>query len=348
MATEHITVVDPDQGAGYDYVSLSAWEADFGDTTGNLPSDDMIAVAKCRCTGGTADVVVSIEGWTVDSTRYIKIWTDPEEGYRHNGTYQTGNKYRIANSTDWVDALYSAVGYIQIIGIQVYLGSSAASGIKISQEIGAALIDKCLITGSTGDKGIFVRSDCVRNCIIYNLTIGITVDSWYMGPLYNNTVIGCGTGYSCAAPANLVGKNNVAYGCTTGYANAASWAAASTCNASDSADSGDIPGSNPQVSVDSGEFNNYAGNDFHLAADSSILKNNGADLSGVFADDIDSQTRSDWDIGADEYVAAGSVLSLVGSRIANASRSWQAAEDADVSDWNKSNPIIISAMIERT
>lgn len=48
-----------------------------------------------------------------------------------------------------------------------------------------------------------------------------------------------------------------------------------------------------------------------------------------------------------EYVSGGA-LSLTGSRIGNASRTWQANEDADVTDWDKSSPIIVAGMIEKS
>ena len=79
MATTVTKIVDPDNGTGTDYTSLSAWEAGMQK---DLVSADEISVAKCRCTGGTADTTAfSINGWTTDATRYIKIWTDPSEGY---------------------------------------------------------------------------------------------------------------------------------------------------------------------------------------------------------------------------------------------------------------------------
>lgn len=37
---------------------------------------------------------------------------------------------------------------------------------------------------------------------------------------------------------------------------------------------------------------------------------------------------------------------LVGGRIANANRVWQAAQDADVTSWNKANDFIVAAMLE--
>ena len=97
MATEVVSVVDKDNGSGTDYLSLSLWESnEQGDLTGVR---DEIAIAKCRCTGGTADTSVSIDGWTTSSTQYIKIWTDPAESYRHAGVYpSSGNIYRMSTT----------------------------------------------------------------------------------------------------------------------------------------------------------------------------------------------------------------------------------------------------------
>ena len=74
MATEVVKIVDPDNGAGADYTSLSAWEA--GEEK-DLQQADEIAVAKCRCTSGSADTdYVVIDGsWNTDADHYIKIWT---------------------------------------------------------------------------------------------------------------------------------------------------------------------------------------------------------------------------------------------------------------------------------
>jgi hypothetical protein len=119
MATEVVHVVDPDMGSGYDYDSLYDWEAgEQGDLTGVR---NEIAVAKCRCTGGTADsTAVLVDGWTTSATQYVKIWTDPAESYRHDGTYQTGNKYRLALSRADGFLLESTESYTQVIGLQIY------------------------------------------------------------------------------------------------------------------------------------------------------------------------------------------------------------------------------------
>jgi hypothetical protein len=58
------------------------------------------------------------------------------------------------------------------------------------------------------------------------------------------------------------------------------------------------------ATADSAIFVDAANNDYHLLSDA-IFVGIGVDLSGTFTDDIDGDTRSAWDLGADEYVAAG-------------------------------------------
>jgi hypothetical protein len=133
MATTVTKVVDPDSGAGYDYASLFDWEAaQQGDLTG---ARDEIAVAKCRCTGGTADTTnVTIDGWTTSTTQYIKIWTDPAESYRHNGTYQTGNKYRIETTIN-TRSIQVLENYVHFYGIQILTSSNGTDVTAIQYEI---------------------------------------------------------------------------------------------------------------------------------------------------------------------------------------------------------------------
>ena len=78
MATEVTKIVDPDGTAGVncDYTSLAALVAGYAK---NLVTADEQLTVKCRCTGGTADGEVTINGFTTDATRFIKIWTDPSD-----------------------------------------------------------------------------------------------------------------------------------------------------------------------------------------------------------------------------------------------------------------------------
>jgi hypothetical protein len=47
----------------------------------------------------------------------------------------------------------------------------------------------------------------------------------------------------------------------------------------------------------------------HLVS-GSALRGVGTDLSGTFTEDIDGDTRSAWDIGADEFQGGGGGLSI--------------------------------------
>lgn len=46
------------------------------------------------------------------------------------------------------------------------------------------------------------------------------------------------------------------------------------------------------------------------------------------------------------FVGAGSAFTVSGSRIANATRTWQAAEDTPVTNWNKANDFIVAIAFE--
>ena len=78
----------------------------------------------------------------------------------------------------------------------------------------------------------------------------------------------------------------------------------------------DVPGAHSVSSIDPEDIYTDIGagqEDLHLKSDSTAASDAGTDLSGVtygFDDDIDGDTRSDWDIGADEYVAAGGGLAV--------------------------------------
>lgn len=333
MATEVVHIIDPDAGTGYDYDSLYDWEAgEQGDLTG---ARDEIAVAKCRCTGGTADTTaVTIDGWTTSATQYIKIWTDPAESYRHNGTWQTGNKYRIDNSAA-VSTIYNRENYVWIFGLQIGLsyngniscitnfGSAAAGDYSlwigesiircndddnqgiINEGYGDAIIAwNCIIykpngtAQSDGDEGfISARGDCyLYNCTIFNFNDGVEQDG---GTIYckNCAVFGCGDDFDGLTAGNI-----------------------DNC-ASDDGDGDNAVNISPGVTEAddwAGHFVDYANGDFHLKATSNLIgagTNLYNDATYPFQDDIDGDDRggsgASWDIGADEYVGASAVPKIM-------------------------------------
>jgi hypothetical protein len=307
MATEVIKIVDPGGGAGYDYLSLNTWEAGMQK---DLVTADEISIAKCRSTAGTADTTaVTIDGWTTDATRYIKIWTDPTESYRHNGKWDAG-KYRLL-APEYNTAITISESNVLIDGLQIDIQFGSTQGIGMGNYSNLKL-SNLIIRGvaGAGIAGIFSDSWTevkIWNSVIYGFTggRGISIDGYTANNyIYNNTVYNCNIGIYTAA-AILI-KNNISYNNTDNYNG--TFNAASTNNLSGPTQT-DAPGSNPRNGV-TVTFVDEAKDDFHLASNDAGARDYGVSDpgSGLFSDDIDGQTRTGiWDIGADEYVAAASL-----------------------------------------
>jgi len=296
MATEVVKVIDPDNGTGADYTSLSAWEA--GEEK-DLQQADEIAVAKCRCTGGSADTdAVVIDGsWNPDATRYIKIWTDPSEGYRHDGKWND-SKYRLVNNADSY-ALDVNEPYTKIEGLQIrQTGPGDYNHALDVRNASYFEVSYTIVRGCNGNnaKGIYgsVSEGPVKlwNNIVYdfNSSDGIVLSISTAGQkayVYNNTVYNCNIGIYSGGYQDIVAKNNLVQDCTDGYEG--DFDSDSDYNISDI--SGDAPGANSKTCTVS--FVDEANDDFHLASS-------------------DTCTRSGtWDIGADEYVVAGGLIKIM-------------------------------------
>ncbi len=310
MATEVIKIIDPDNGSGTDYTSLSAWEAaQQGDLTGVR---DEIAVAKCRCTGGTADTAaVTINGWTTSSTQYIKIWTDPAESYRHAGSYPTGNKYRLyVNGGATGSVIRVEESDVKVIGIAVRNHTYAANGVSFSYSLTGILIEKCVASGdgvTAMSNGIVsvCPGQVVVNNFVETATTGIYCAYTDANYVYNNTVRNCTTGILGHWSNSCRAKNNLVDSTTTAYSNG--FHADSTNNAGDD---DTAPGSNAiyNITVSFTGANNCilaaTGND-EVIGDAANLYN---DAAYAFQSDILGTDRggsgASWDIGAYEYVAA--------------------------------------------
>ena len=191
MATEVTVIVDPDNGAGTDYTSLAA--AIAGEARNLVTADEQLTI-KCRCTGGTADGPATINGFTTDATRYVKIWTDPSESYRHAGTYPSGNKYRIEIANTY--GIKVSDEYVSIIGISISVSASSATAYGIftadyTLGTGILKIDKCIIrsTGNTSGyvcAGIYVRDPSqvahISNTVVYGFYVASVKNSEFIPP----------------------------------------------------------------------------------------------------------------------------------------------------------------------
>jgi len=340
MATEVVKIVDPDNGSGTDYTSLAAWEAgEQGDLTG---ARDEIAVAKCRCTGGTADTTaVTISGWTTDSTRYIKIWTDPSESYRHDGKWNT-SKYRITSNAYygticngngarldlWLDGLQiensrenqSGAAGAGLWSYQDYIFNITVSNCIIRNTASSPCVGSGVTVLDAADSGT-TYFKCYNN-IIYGFSgydgAGIRYNRSANGATrhiicYNNTLYGnyknlfLNQNWPGSEPVYIHSKNNLLYNHTGGgdfvrSDDGGTWDVEN--DLSSDATSLDTSHRNQTVA-----FVDAANRDLHLSSSDTGARGQGTNLSSdsylPFSTDIDGQSRgSTWDIGADEYVAA--------------------------------------------
>ena len=348
---ESVKVIDPNSGSGYDYTSLFDWEAA---QQADIDTSNTIAVAKCRCTGGTADTTaVTIDGWTTSAADYIKVWTDPAESYRHNGTYQTGNKYRLQG----LSTLNIKEDFVNIDGLQFYYNVQVAGSNSIDitglSSTSVTKILNCIVRGpgafgvdSTWFGGIDAWTTssttiCV-NCIIYdfystsstNPTIGFGIYSYGADTklvTYNCTAVNCTRGFERGG-GTFTAKNCLAYECYDGFADITT-----TYCATDLAEN--LVGTGDRNSQ---TFTFEGASDFHLASNDVGALGYGLnfynDAAYPFQTDIDGQDRggaaASWDIGADEYVSS-TAIEQEGFRHRNddgdeATATWKANQDMNI------------------
>lgn len=209
--TEVIKIVDPDNGGGTHYTTLDAWEDALGGTTsGDLPTDDEIAIAQCRASSGKIDTTpVSISGWTTDATRYIKVTKHSDE--TNNGIFNTSN-YTL-QGTDVSDTLDITENFVIIDNIQVEVvetSTNSCYGITVGTGIDNKIVIKnCIVKGTCSGTGaaagIRITGDNVicdiYNCLIYDIFAsgdasfrGVWEDNGTTINMWNSTVHGCSTG----------------------------------------------------------------------------------------------------------------------------------------------------------
>jgi hypothetical protein len=247
-------IIDPGSGSGYDYTSLANWEANEQTDLGIL-GVYKIAVATCRSTDGTNDTTATlITGWTAGNGQYIKIWTDPTEGYRHPGYWVAGNYYRLVVSN--ASAIDCREAAIHIQGLMIWVDSVNSTdqcGILLDPYITEGTfdivrVDRNVIRGAGGSIGatqwhfgvqMFAFAAAVTgsvdifNNVIYDFGRGENYSNggieYYQdgaNPMgvdcyaYNNTIVSCSKGLEATGTgiaAYLTVKNNLLYGGHRGY-----------------------------------------------------------------------------------------------------------------------------------
>jgi len=297
------------------YSSLSAWEAgEQADLTGNGP-----CIANITDTWATADTTyIVINGWTTTGVDYIKIVTDPSA--RHPGQWST-TAYRL-NVTQNDGAIQAHEDNMIIEGLQIF-NNDSNNDQGIHWQDGANLtFSHNIMTGYGGNPdgencgyidswNANIQKAVVYNNIAYGKYKGFCFGTSsnasyyaYSNTAANNTLYGFEWDlYDDAALANISFTNNLA--CGNGNADYYYDGADATAYYKTNL-ACDTTSPNNEFDSQTVEFVDNVNFDFHLIADNDAARGNGTDLSAdgnySFSDDIDGETRSDWDIGADEYV----------------------------------------------
>ncbi|MBN2094345.1 MAG: hypothetical protein JW740_03205, partial [Candidatus Zambryskibacteria bacterium] len=313
------TIIDVDTGGTGSYATLNAAIAAEQD---DLTISDVQLTFTCRASDDSADeAAVNVDGYTVDSTRYIKIWTDPSGSDRHEGVWDIG-KYRLylTPTSNGEYMFYIKESYTIIDGLQIYenIGSYYGSCVRMDYPAINIIFKNNIVhgEGTNAYRGIYgpdYGKASIYNNTIYNFQGGgsagsgisvATDNATNYNYYYNNTIFGCRNGVYDAGNNNSVLKNNISMNNISVDYSAVTFGTADKNVSSDA--------SAPGTTVATGKtsygdyFTDYTIYDFHLKGTGlSLFGISGDDLSGTFTDDIDGDTRSTWDVGADEYVAAG-------------------------------------------
>jgi hypothetical protein len=291
---------------GRDYTALATWEAD---TDTDLVTATKGEVLTCYADSATySDSNVDIAGATTNSSYFRVIRA--ASGKR--GTRTSGVRFEYSSaSPSFIFILNENYSRAHDIGVKVtYTGNNKTTGSQgILLNASPSICIGCTVYDVTSDglNGIMAGISAVGgtsyiiNCYVYNTTGG---GSW--------------GGYSGGIRINGKGVKSYAYNCTVtncgnnGFRadNSGGGGIAKNCisvNNGTNFKTGEGTDAWTQTTCATSGVT-FAADGYHLASNDTGAINAGTDLSadGTFAfdDDIDGETRDDWDIGCDEYVAA--------------------------------------------
>jgi hypothetical protein len=265
---------------------------------------------EIKGTWDSADTsAVSVSGYTTGVSNFINIYTTGSA--RHNGTALSGYKLQ-ANVSGGAALTQSVIGNVTIDGLIITNTSigNSSSVLNETTRYSSNIYKNNIIVGvnTRNSRGISPSqssTSIVFNNIIYNFRnttysngtgMGFPVLSYRVYNAYNNTVYNTWLGvYATTA------TNNISMGGTTDFnATTQSYNMSSDATASGTGSLTSKTASDQFVSTT---------NDFHLKVGADAI-DAGTDLGSPYNVDIDGNTRTaPWDIGADEYVAAGNAVS---------------------------------------
>jgi len=288
--------------------------------TKDLVTAGVVLNIPCYYGGGPDTVAVVVDGWVAGPGNYIRIYSPTSQvsevnrRQRHFGKWDP-SLYSLESSSGGPSPLLVSVDYTKIEGLQIKNGYTGAStnreGVSIASGVNGVDVSQNIIRGSGGvaESGIVGRhtqntriwNNVVYDCGGVGIKVGNDLAVGFGNTVYNNTVVGCGTGFGGFADYKVLttAKNNLVQDCTVdwdGY-----WNTNSEYNLSDGLSA---PGTNSLNSV-TVSFVDPAAADYHLAYGDVGAQSLGVDLSGdsvlPLVVDIDGATRTaPWDIGADQ------------------------------------------------
>ena len=303
-----------EDGSG-SYTNLAQWEAA---QQRDLVSADEIEMAVIEGTWNNPDTTaLTISGWTTDATRYIVITnsTSKHDGKRYGSA---SSAYRLQTTNAAVCTINEE--FVRIYGLQISVQSATSllpifGGDTLDYD-NSIIVGDCIISGtSAGASGAgvgFYFSDYDVNLTVYNtLCHGLTNTAGTDGRFVR--AIGRTHLYNCTGVANaydywFTDGTAVATNCVSQDSVNDGFHASFTGDYNCSDISSDAPGSNSVNGYEIPFVSETAGSqDFHLSISATSVIGAGIDSpTSLYSTDIDGQTRSDWDIGADEYIAASS------------------------------------------
>ena len=268
--------------------------------------------------GFSETTAITVAGVSTTATNILTFKTSGNG--RHDGSWDSSaQRLEVTNG----DGLNVDENYFRADGLQIKLTVSTGNyqAIEFSTVTGTAdlRVGNCILTASiTGGEASGVEywnGDTDPDIYVYNTIFHDFNNSssdegtkQYGGDMhiYNCTFYDCYTAMMISfGTGSGVAKNNVIAGATTEFSG--TWTKSN--NASDS-------GSEAQTLVDTStyadEFTDAGNGDFSLVS-SSVCIDNGTDDPdswGGYSDDIIGTSRSTWDIGAFEYVSAGTTYVL--------------------------------------
>jgi hypothetical protein len=325
MADKTVTV----KPSGGTYTTLAA--AITGEVTANanlVTMDGILTISiEGDWSGGADTTAVIINGFTMDATRYLRIVADSANRAIKTG-YST-SRYRLEVTSGTALLNQDKLAVIEGLQIKVTASSGAVVGVNPANAGNTASGDELrirgcrivgVLTGTATGSGVLLNENSggygnvqIYNSIISGWTTGIKGTYCQTVKVFNSIVYGCGTGVTQDSNtyAVLTATNCAVFSHTDDFVLQAS-STVDHCASDDNDGTNNVAESGGGAAWPS-DFTDSANGDFTLIGTSGLV-GTGVDNpgAGLYSDDIDYVARSSvWDVGADEYVAAGGGGSVV-------------------------------------